>query len=87
MTGNKRGTSVTLPETSGIIRKHPAFDPGLNKIFDITGVVRGDPGRYTFAGFIHTSAGNDRGYTWEAPLLCRNKPGMVRSMIKPVKLR
>jgi hypothetical protein len=50
-----------------MIREHPAFDPGLNKIFNITGVVRDDPGRYTFAGFILSSTENDRGYTGEAP--------------------
>jgi hypothetical protein len=59
-TGNNRSTSVTLPATSGMIREHPAFDPGWNKIFNITGVVRDDPGRYSFAGFILSSVGNDR---------------------------
>jgi hypothetical protein len=43
-----------------MIREHPAFDPGWNKIFNITEVVRDDPERYSFAG-------NDRGYTGEAP--------------------
>jgi hypothetical protein len=28
-----------------MIREHPAFDPGLNKIFNITGVVKDDPGK------------------------------------------
>jgi hypothetical protein len=50
-----------------MIREHPAFDPGWNKIFNITAVVRDDPGRYSFAGFILSSAGNDRGYNGEAP--------------------
>jgi hypothetical protein len=50
-----------------MIREHPAFDPGWNKIFNITGVVRDDPGRYNFAGFILSSAGKDRGYTVESP--------------------
>jgi hypothetical protein len=27
-----------------MIQKHPAFDPGWNKIFNITGVVWDDPG-------------------------------------------
>jgi hypothetical protein len=26
-----------------MIREHPAFDPGWNKIFNITGVIRDDP--------------------------------------------
>jgi hypothetical protein len=51
-----QSTSVTLPATSGIIREHPAFDPGWNKIINITGVVRDNPGRYSFAGFILSSA-------------------------------
>jgi hypothetical protein len=50
-----------------MIREHPAFDPGWNEMVNITEVVRDDPGRYSFAGFILRSAGNDRGYTWEAP--------------------
>jgi hypothetical protein len=39
-TGNNRSTSVTLPATSAMIREHPAFDPGWNKIFNITGMIR-----------------------------------------------
>jgi hypothetical protein len=50
-----------------MIREKPAFDPGWNKIFNITGVVRIDLGKYSFAGFILSSAGNDRGHTGEAP--------------------
>jgi hypothetical protein len=49
-----------------MIREHPAFDPGWNKIFNITGVVRDDLGRYSFAGIILSSAGNDRGDTGKA---------------------
>jgi hypothetical protein len=40
-----RGTSVTLLATSGMIREDLAFDPGWNKIFNITGVDQDDPGR------------------------------------------
>jgi hypothetical protein len=40
-----------------MIRKHPAKDPGWNKIFNITGVVQDDLGRYSFAGFILSAAG------------------------------
>jgi hypothetical protein len=43
-TGINRSTSVTMPATSGMIRVHQAFDPGWNKILNITGVVWGDPG-------------------------------------------
>jgi hypothetical protein len=48
-TTGDRSTSVTLPATSGMIREHPAYDPGLNKIFNITGVVRDDPGSIALA--------------------------------------
>jgi hypothetical protein len=41
---NNRSTSVTLPATSGMMREHPAFDSGWNIIFNITGVVRDNPG-------------------------------------------
>jgi hypothetical protein len=64
-----------------MILEHPAFGPGWNKIFNITGVVRDDPGRYSFVGFILSSAENDRGNTGEAPYLCRPKLGMIRGMI------
>jgi hypothetical protein len=50
-----------------MIWEYPAFDPGWNKISNITGIVRGDPGRYNFAGFILNFAGNDWEYTEEAP--------------------
>jgi hypothetical protein len=30
---------------TGMIREHPAFDPGLNKILKINRVVQDDPGR------------------------------------------
>jgi hypothetical protein len=39
-TGNNRSSSVTLRATSEMIRKHPAFNPGWNKIFNITGMIR-----------------------------------------------
>jgi hypothetical protein len=59
-----------------MIREHPEFDPGWNKIFNINGVVRDDPGSKALPasslalhgttgvtlGKHRSSAGDDPGY-------------------------